>query len=441
MTLNCHTKHDLILWDVVEEHFDEADFLFGQWEGALHAPKFNWKNLGTIELRLEAHLDALVVGGSEVAARILDPELTNADEVTRATIAALALLSNTDEEDAGRLIDQALQAQGPLQQALTRALVLVNLDMLDRMLVAGFQAAMTDAYKALLLEVLTARGVDVGEDLYLCSKSSDQSLIDAVIQAAGRFGRKEMIFLAEDRLRSGHPLSNAALRGALALGSSQAWRLCRQLAEDPQGDDPQPLLLTALLGDCTDHQILYAQLDNPRRVEQALWALGFCGTIEAAAECLNRLESGNEREAKLAAEAIAWIGGFDLYDPKFGSPAADPAEDETLPAFDQDDMDATPGEDSVDNLPVPNPAAIALWWQEHSGIVTPGQRYMLGLPFSLPTMIGALERGSLWRRHGVAWLLNIRSGGQRHVSTDAFSWRQHRQIANLSGMNVTGFRG
>ena len=60
-------KAELILWDVVEEHFEEAAFLFGQWESSLYSARFDLAGLGKIEKRLEAHVDGLIVSGTEAA--------------------------------------------------------------------------------------------------------------------------------------------------------------------------------------------------------------------------------------------------------------------------------------------------------------------------------------------------------------------------------------
>src|SRR5215813_13541908 len=101
-------KAELILWDVVEEHLDEAAFLVDQWESALHSPKFDLKDLAKIERRLEGHIDGLIVGGNEVSRRILDLELANADERGRAVVSALALLFSRDDKNADRVLKTAL---------------------------------------------------------------------------------------------------------------------------------------------------------------------------------------------------------------------------------------------------------------------------------------------------------------------------------------------
>ncbi len=428
------SKIGLILWDVVQEHFDEAEFLFGQWERALHSPKYNLTELGkTLERRLEAHIDGLVVGGPEVAARILHPELANAEEPARAKVAALALLLSEEAETAACVIDTALHAEGPLQQALARALTLASVEPLDGMLLERFRRSKAEPERAALLEILTGRGVDVGNLLRDCIESKDLQLLSAALDAAARFGHQEFAGIAEMHLRSDHPQVRAnAMKASLALGSYIAWRLCLQSAQEAEVDDLNLLLLVAILGQPTDHQLLYAQLEDPKRTEWILWALGFCGTEQAGAACLAHLESKNVRVAKAAAEALSWIGGFDLNEQKFQTPTAEPGEDETLPPLEDEDLGAELDLDGVDNLPVPNVEVIIKWWKQNIGKLAQSQRNILGRPHSVAALVNALEVGSMWRRHGVALELDIRTGGAQHVSTDSFSLRQRRQIASLA---------
>src|SRR5437870_2540108 len=101
MTSPTHSPTDIILWDVIEEHFDEAEFLFEKWERTLYSPGYTLAELGaTIEPQLEAHLDGLLIGGREVAARLLEQELENDMAPTRALVAALVLLGSEEEATA-----------------------------------------------------------------------------------------------------------------------------------------------------------------------------------------------------------------------------------------------------------------------------------------------------------------------------------------------------
>jgi hypothetical protein len=63
---------ELVLWDVVEEHLDEAAFLVGQFERALEHPARLLSELDRYpEGRLRAHVDALAIGGAPVRERLL----------------------------------------------------------------------------------------------------------------------------------------------------------------------------------------------------------------------------------------------------------------------------------------------------------------------------------------------------------------------------------
>ena len=438
MTSPTHSPTDVILWDVIEEHFDEAEFLFEQWERALHSPEYTLAELGaTLEQRLEAHLDGLLIGGRAVAEYLLERELENDTAPTRAVVAALVLLCGEEESVARRVLGAVQDADGPLQEALARALVLSNVARLDWMVLERFRVAQSELEKAVFLEILTGRGVDPGELLPPCFDSDSPRLVGAALEALRRFARREMIAVAERQLQSGHPhLQASALKASLTLGSREAWQLCLHLAKATDPDDPHLLLLIATLGQPEDHQILYTQLGNSARLERLLWTLGCCGTIQAGDACLPYLQSKDERVAKMAAEAMAWIGGFDLNEDEFRVSLVEPEEDMTLPPLEEDDLDANLDLDGVDDLPVPNRQAIARWWEANRDRLRRNGRHLFGQPFSPQAMLHALEAAPLWRRHTVALELSMRTGGKQHVSTDAFSSRQRRQIVALAGMSL-----
>src|SRR4051794_26252675 len=72
---------DPILWDIIDEHLDEAAFVTLRWRAALDAPHYTLAQVGrSRETQLFAHLDALVIGGAAVAERRLRPELEAPDE-------------------------------------------------------------------------------------------------------------------------------------------------------------------------------------------------------------------------------------------------------------------------------------------------------------------------------------------------------------------------
>jgi uncharacterized protein (TIGR02270 family) len=425
---------DLILWDVVQEHLEEAEFLLGQWEDALRSPKYSLIDLGaTLEKRLEAHLDGLLLGGPEVAVRVLCPNLENADEPGKATVSALALLFDRQDETVIRLLDLLEHAEGPLEGALAKAMVLANVPHLDRLLLDRLRSSRLGPQDAVLLEILTERRVEIGDVLYTCLRSDNPRILSAALHAIGSLGRRDMRTFAERYLSSDVPaLRASALCAGVALGSRAAWFLCLELAGS--ASDCEPSLLVAMLGRPVDHQILYKQLDDPVQLERTLWNIGFCGTVQAGDVCAAHLEGKDPRVAKVAAESMAWIGGFDFNAPQFQGSAEEPGQDETLPPIEQDDLDRELTLDGVDDLPVPNPAAITRWWEENRRQLT-DNRHILGRPYSPAAIVHAADNGPLWRCGGLARELSIRSG--LPLSTAAFSSRRRREIAALAGADLT----
>lgn len=79
-----------MLWDIYEQHLEEAAFLWSQWELALVALDYVLADVTPLQGRLHAHVDGLVLGSEPVAKRILlpalasdEPELINSKRCSR----------------------------------------------------------------------------------------------------------------------------------------------------------------------------------------------------------------------------------------------------------------------------------------------------------------------------------------------------------------------
>ena len=85
---------DRVLWDVVEEHLAEAEFLVEQLERAFDSPTLTLKTLEKgVEARLLAHVDGLVVGGRPVYERLLKPVLDEPDRDQATLVIAAGLVA------------------------------------------------------------------------------------------------------------------------------------------------------------------------------------------------------------------------------------------------------------------------------------------------------------------------------------------------------------
>lgn len=419
-----------ILWSVVERHLDEAEFLFDQWQSAQKSPRYRFAALESgVEQRLLAHVDGLSVGGAEVADHLLFSALADPGEPSRVIVAALALLAAG--ESGLQTVLEALHIGDPaLRSPLQRALILAESERIDDAIRHDFDQSSDDAWKAIDLDILTGRGANPGALLTPCLTAEHPALKRAALEAIRRFGRREFSAYVDAALRSGqNDVRRSALRAGLAFGSRRARDVCVEWAYGDGAADRELLTYVAMFTPSEHHTIFYRPLGARAAVEATLWALGFAGTVEAGDACLKFLHGADARAAKLAADSLSWIGGFDTGADAYRIAAQELSEEETLPPFEADDLDADLVPDGVDEAPLPHREAITQWWTAHRAELAQETRHVMGRPFSREALAQALEQAPLWRRSAVAFEAAARTGGALQVSTDSFSTRQRREMA------------
>ncbi len=153
-------EHMVIRLDIAEEHLHEAGFLHAVWEKDLRSPIFTLDEIAKgPERRLLAHLDGLVLGGPEVAQKLLLPAICG-DDPDLVFAAALALLMGERSVDF-EVVKVALeQAKRGTRPAICRALALAPSPDLGRKLAP--LALSAPAIRADLLEVLGYLRLDPG---------------------------------------------------------------------------------------------------------------------------------------------------------------------------------------------------------------------------------------------------------------------------------------
>lgn len=102
-----------ILWDVVEEHLDEAEFLVEQWCSARVSPDHSLEELRDgPESRLLAHVDGVVVNGPLALQQEAWPIIEQSDVPSLVTAAAMTVLESGDFRVLGVLDGEGMPAVG-----------------------------------------------------------------------------------------------------------------------------------------------------------------------------------------------------------------------------------------------------------------------------------------------------------------------------------------
>lgn len=376
------------MWDIYEEHLDEAAWLWGEWESSLDSPVYAIADVAIgPEERLLAHLDGLVLGGARVADKLLVPALAG-EEPGMVAAAAWALLQAEDADHQDKVIE-ALVAGGPAANAIGRALRLASRADISRLIPHWEKGS--PALRGIIIDIFTPREPDwVRQRIQAALLSGKLALVSAGLRAVRSL--RDEIF--KDHVQLSMQLDDpqgqrAALSAGLCLGLKVTWDVCRMAAEAKDESCRFPLGLLAGSVDPRDRAAVRAKVADPEVAPHALWALGFSGDPEAADLIVGVLD----KHGKVAAEALSAITGL-VVDGPFRKPGETKGPDEEEVGVD----DPPPEVRSEDALPEPQVAAIRKWWAKERDRFKPGMRYLYGQPRSPEVLRSALLGAPTWRR-------------------------------------------
>ncbi|PRP97428.1 hypothetical protein ENSA5_34200 [Enhygromyxa salina] len=456
------TRSERILWSVLEEHFEDAQYLFLRWEGALDGPDDSLHQLAVgPERRFAAHVRGLVHGGLPVVERILFPAIRADgaeeafDERAQRATAALGILTQP-VSGTERLITAAseeLVAGSAVH--LHRALQLWDAPHSDRALWEASLRTDPKSWPA-WLRTFAIRGQPADENMVNYCLRGDQDSVLAALEVvpdmAASAGDKIHDVLGYFLSSKDAPVRVAALRAGLQVGSHRAWNLCREWFQSPAVPDGV-IELIGIVGNAKDHQALIQSVADGHISEGRVWALGHSGRPYAAHLCAQLLRHADERIVRLAFEAFCAITGLpsdnpevaaaelrpgdrDLAEPDGAFAAAEAARDEAV------ESDAAAGLDPlVRRLPMPKPEAVEAWWAQVKDRFDPRCRYLYGRPSDLAWMRRAYIHGPSRRRHLLGYEITLRTRSRVQPSTRAFAARQYRQLAELADLRLDPQRG
>ena len=415
----------LILWDIVQEHLDEAGFCFGAWRAALGSPLYTLAEVETgPEERLRAHLDGLVIAGEPAVGRLLAPTLFDQEDAEpgapQAAALALALLGRAD------LLQTALLSAHPEVRAATAdGLARTAPPEMDAWLLAQLAETPPSALRGELALLGLRRRLPVGEACDLMAGGASEELRAGLIAARREAGAARGPW--DDLLVHPDPrVAEEARRTGLCRGSEEAWR--HTLAQ-AQAGAPASLLDLALFGEGRELDLLGALLDDAALRVPALWVVGYSGRADLLPGLMELLDDADLVVARLSGEAVSLLTGLDLAEDPYN--ALPPADPDGLPELDQDDLEAdlVPADD--EDLPLPAAEAVRAWWTRTRATSPSSGRVLTGEVWREARVLDLLERGPCHRRATLAWWLEVRSCGRMGLDTRAWATSQRLRLAEL----------
>jgi uncharacterized protein (TIGR02270 family) len=411
-----------VLMDVLEEHLNEAAFLWSQWESALVSANHGLESTAECEERLLAHVDGLVVGGEAAVGELLLPGLET-DERARISAAALALLAGGGKRELQEVLE-VLDSGDEVQRAgIGRAMELSEREGLEATLL-GRLSAEDPTLRALAFRVLAFRGAVPQEKRTQWLYGEEAEPVIAALRDARPLPRDVAQTVLPQLLVDPRPgVREAALLAGLVSGARAAWKACHKVAEEGGVGRQQCLAVLALGGDERDVELLVGLLRQEELRADVLWALGFSGQALAAEACLEWM--GDDKAAALAGEAFSAITGLRL-EGEYRKAAEEEAD--ALIPLEEEDLDANlvPGPEA--SLPIPVQEAVKRWWQKAQKGFERGARYLRGNKLDAGRLLEALGSEPMRRRPVLALELAIRSRGAHLLQPRAFTLRQRAQL-------------
>lgn len=405
---------------VVEQHADEAAFLWTMRNRAAREPNYSLKDLAALDERVEAHLEGLAVAGHKG----WEYCRANLEHIGPGEIFALGVLAFRSGQRS-RMRDALFAAcVSPQEQAgLVSAL-----GWLDRDEALPWMNLLRDAkapeHRLVGIAAHAIHRSNPGPALDAALDDAHPALRARALRAVGELKRGDLIQALQYHLGDEVPECRFWSAWSLSLlGQPDGEAELRAVAETPMS----PYAIRALnlvlrvmpLADGRDWVRMLAAQPDLERV--AVIATGIIGDPVSVPWLIRRMEV--PPLARLAGEAFSLITGADLC-----------LRDLTV---DTEDVDQQPndGNEMDDdwsayeaNLPIPSVPQVTDWWKQNRTRYTTGTRHLCGKPLSREAALNVLAHGNQRQRHAAALAAACFDQAAELFEVRAPGGRQLRQV-------------
>lgn len=409
---------------IVAQHVDEVASLRRQRTHLVRSPNIRLHLLRRHDERMVAHLDGIAVAGV-VGRELTSAALSQPGFGQVFTAAAVAIVDNDtaaikhlldlghESREAARAFVSAMGWTSASDVRGVTKTLLASADVFARTLgIAACGMHQVDPGPALNPNTL----LDECVPLALCG-----------LDIATRLGRTDLLPACLSRLDERGPLRLFAARGALLLGNRNRalealYAMATQAGEER--DDAIELLL--LVTDPSQaHNVLKTLAQNPLALRTLIRATGVSGQAQYLPWLLKQCADANH--ARVAAEAFCLITGLDLDGARLTAPRPD--GEQCGPSEDAADEDVSLDDD--DDLPWPDVAKLATWWQVNGMRFNATTRWFAGAPLTPAQCAAMLRHGQQRQRRLAALHRTLLRPGTPLFNIAAPAWRQQRLLAQM----------
>jgi len=407
-----------IIEEIVDQHFEEASFLWSQRDAAVTSPLYSLQDLTFLDERVEAHIDGLRVAGgygwSLCEAGIAEDE---PGTVFTATIIAF-------ESGDKKLIELVIDA-GCGSQAAFRAMISGLGWMKSRQFneaIKQLVSAKSRSFRRLGIAACGIRRINPRTWLDKAINSSDLLLKATALKTAGELKRVDLLEQLQSHFdHEDDACRFAAAKSAMLLGDHSAMDTLSTFVLS-QSEYTLPAMQVALriCDGQTTRNWLKALSRNPDQRRLMLTGTGITGDPAYMPMLLKQM--GSPEYARGAGEAFSMITGVDLTDQQLD--AEWPEGFEAGPNDDIEDDDVKM--DADEDLPWPDADLINQWWKQNGSAFPVGSRYLAGVSVSPDTCSEILKTGNQRQRQAAALELALSKPEAPYLNTKSPGHKQIR---------------
>lgn len=401
-----------VLPSVVEQHNDEASFLWLLRNNLVTAPHRGLPDLARHDRRLEAHLDGLRLAG-EAGWEMSKDALRHGNAGDYFSASFLAFNSG-EAERINCLLDNR-EISSEQSKGIVSALGWLPYRQAEPH-ITRFIANDSPALLRTGIAASALHRIDPGRRLTDALGSKDLTLKARSLKAAGELGRIGLLpILAENYIHEDEECRFQAAWSAALLGDRNALPVLQSIATGSSHNREAAVKMAFRILERHEAHGWHAELTS--EPETMRLAVIGAGTLADPAMIPWLIEQMRITElARVAAEAFGMITGADL--------VRDGLKGESPSDFEEDPEDDIPAMDPDENLPWLDPERVTTWWRQRRAEFDNGSRYVLGKTISSAQLRQALHSGSQRQRSDAAIELARLNPGLPLYETRAPGFRQ-----------------
>ncbi len=405
-----------IIPTIIDQHADEASFLWILRNAAIQAPHYRLADIVELDNRVEAHIDGLRIAG-DAGWEICKKNLTFEESSEVFAAANLAL----ESKDPKRMVDvlDFVESTPDTLPGLISAFGWVEPQKL-RGKVKDLLTAEAPVYKHIGIASCAIHRVDPGRFLDTAIECEDIQLKSRALRAVGELKREDLAGVTQEHLsNSSIDCKFWAAWSMALLGKSGSIEVLQDFVESRSKYQMQALqLVLRCLGISGAQSWLKKLSKDSENIRNLIIGTGVVGNTSYIPWIIKQMN--DPEQSRVAGEAFAIITGVDIaYDDLEGvwpegfsaGPTENP-EDENVSL------------DADEDLPMPNQGLIEQWWENHRHEFDSNQRYLCGNPVSIRNCRQVLKNG--YQRQRIAAALELALLGSEEIlfETRAPSFRQ-----------------